>query len=253
MNVKLFAVVAVAIGTMAAASTASAREVCGAPSGLNFRTHASLHAPVKTVLANGSDFKTLGRSPGGQWLKVSVNGRQGWVSARYACADRDDSNRRAALRSNPGAGGGNWRSPVPGICVTSPYGRRILRGRVDYHPGLDLGAPCGTRVHSAAPGRVIYAGWLGGYGNAVEIQHPNGFVTIYGHNSRISVRPGQSVNQSTQIARSGNTGNSTGCHVHFEVRRGARGGTLDPRSLIGYSSCPRTGRATGFGGRTLNR
>ena len=250
MNFKVMAAMVVTVGTLAVGNLARANEVCGAPSGLNFRSYPSLHAPIKTVLADGSDFKVDGKSSNGRWTKATVGGRTGWIYSDYSCKDREDSGKRAAIRrGNPGAGGSKWESPVPGFCVTSPYGRRILRGRVDFHVGLDLGAPCGTSVHAAAPGRVIYSGWLGGYGNAVEIQHPNGLVTIYGHNSHLNVRAGQQVTQATQIARSGNTGFSFGCHVHFEVRRGAHGGTFDPRSLIGYSNCPRVGRSTGFGGK----
>src|SRR4051812_42551159 len=185
MNFKHMAAMAMAVGMMASAKAAGAAEVCGAPSGLNFRSYPSLHAPVKTVLAEGSDFSVKGRSSNGRWTKATVGGRTGWVYSSFACKDSDDSSRRAAVRREPARGGSNWTSPVPGFCVTSPYGRRVLNGRVDFHPGLDLGAPCGTSVHAAAPGRVIYAGWMGGYGNAVMVQHPNGLVTLYGHNSRL--------------------------------------------------------------------
>lgn len=87
--------------------------------------------------------------------------------------------------------------------------------------GVDLSLSCGTPIVASAPGTVIIArssGWNGGYGRYVVIAHPNGTQTLYGHDSKILVSAGQSVNQGQQIATVGSTGNSTGCHVHFEVR-----------------------------------
>jgi len=249
--------------TFALGGAAHATSVCNAPSGLNLRSYPSLHAPVTRTLADGSELgNARGTSPNGLWTKVSVNGRNGWVYSAYTCAADGTSSasnhaRHAAHNGGGSSGGsgngpgdaaasavassGNWRSPVPGTCVTSPYGRRSLNGRGEFHPGLDLGVPCGTPVHPTAPGKVIFAGWKGGYGNAVMIQHPNGLVTLYGHNSHLDVRPGQQVDQGTVISKSGSTGRSTGCHVHFEVRNGPNGSTRDPRTLIGFAHCPTEG------------
>ena len=103
--------------------------------------------------------------------------------------------------------------PARGV-LTSGYGWRWGR----MHRGIDIAAPIGTPVVAAAPGVVITAGWnSGGYGNLVEIKHPDGSVTLYAHNNRILVREGQQVEQGQQIAEMGSTGYSTGPHSHFEV------------------------------------
>jgi murein DD-endopeptidase MepM/ murein hydrolase activator NlpD len=122
----------------------------------------------------------------------------------------------------PSASGFVW--PVHGV-LTSYFGWRWGR----MHEGIDLAVPSGTAVVSAAAGSVIYAGWMGGYGNLVVIDHGGGISTAYGHNTSITVGTGQQVAQGQLIAYSGNTGNSTGPHVHFEVR--VNGGAVDP---LGY-------------------
>jgi len=111
--------------------------------------------------------------------------------------------------------------PVNGP-LTSRFGMRWGR----MHEGIDVGVGTGTPVVAAASGTVISAGWAGGYGNLVVIDHGGGIATAYGHNSRIIVSNGQSVGQGTVIAYSGSTGHSTGPHVHFEVR--INGSAVDP-------------------------
>ena len=97
------------------------------------------------------------------------------------------------------------------------------------HDGIDIGVPEGTPVHAAAAGTVIYAGWMSGYGNIVVIDHGNGLSTAYAHNSQLIVGQGATVGKGFVIALSGNTGHSTGPHVHFEVR--VNGSPVDP---LGY-------------------
>ena len=115
--------------------------------------------------------------------------------------------------------------PVNGT-VTSSFGARWGR----MHEGLDIAAPSGTPVSAAASGTVIQAGWFGGYGNLVVIDHGNGVSTAYAHNSSLAVSVGQTVAQGALIASVGSTGNSTGPHVHFEVHpSGAMySGAVDP-------------------------
>ena len=109
--------------------------------------------------------------------------------------------------------------PTKGV-ITSGYGRRWGR----MHKGIDIAAPTGTPIVAAGPGVVVTAGWnSGGYGNLVEVQHPDGSVTLYAHNSRILVRRGQAVEQGQQISEMGSTGFSTGPHLHFEVHPPGRG------------------------------
>lgn len=104
--------------------------------------------------------------------------------------------------------------------ITSPFGWRIhpiFKSRI-FHPGIDIGADYGEPIHAADSGRVIFAGWMGGYGNAVMVDHGGGMVTLYGHNSSFTVGVGQTVAKGQTIALAGSTGNSTGPHCHFEVR-----------------------------------
>lgn len=109
--------------------------------------------------------------------------------------------------------------PARGV-LTSGYGWRWGR----MHKGIDIAGPIGTPIVAAADGRVSYAGWnSGGYGYLVEIQHPDGSMTLYAHNNRILVRVGQEVDQGQQIAEMGSTGYSTGPHLHFEVHPTGRG------------------------------
>ncbi|HIK27880.1 MAG TPA: peptidoglycan DD-metalloendopeptidase family protein [Oscillatoriaceae cyanobacterium M7585_C2015_266] len=104
--------------------------------------------------------------------------------------------------------------------LTSGYGWRWGR----MHNGIDIAAPIGTPIVAAASGVVIYAGWNdGGYGNLVEILHPDGSISRYAHNERILVRQGQSVEQGQQIAEMGSTGFSTGPHCHFEIHLPGQG------------------------------
>ncbi len=106
------------------------------------------------------------------------------------------------------------------LVVTSRYGYRPhpVTGRYRFHEGIDLRAATGTRVYASRPGRVIFAGRRGGYGKIVGIEHENDFTTWYGHLSRIRVKVGQWISQGKVIGLSGNTGISTGPHLHFEIR-----------------------------------
>jgi murein DD-endopeptidase MepM/ murein hydrolase activator NlpD len=117
--------------------------------------------------------------------------------------------------------------PVRGP-ITSPFGWRfhpILRTN-RFHSGYDIAVRSGTSVAAAASGTVILAGWAGGYGKAVIIDHGGNISTLYGHNSTLLVSEGQSVKAGQIIAKSGSTGLSTGPHVHFEVRKS--GEPVDP-------------------------
>jgi murein DD-endopeptidase MepM/ murein hydrolase activator NlpD len=104
--------------------------------------------------------------------------------------------------------------------ITSVFGWRNhpITGDHRFHSGTDLGAPMGTPVLAAATGQVETAGWLGGYGLTVTINHPSAEQTLYAHLSELYVQPGQRVEQGSVIGRVGSTGNSTGPHLHFEVR-----------------------------------
>ena len=121
--------------------------------------------------------------------------------------------------------------PVTGR-VTSGYGVRHdpMTGESSAHPGLDVGAPEGTPIRAPKGGVVLSAGPRGGYGNAVEIDHGHGLVTLYGHAAEVLVSPGEFVQPGQEIATVGSSGRSTGPHLHFEVRVG--GQAVDPSRVL---------------------
>jgi len=139
----------------------------------------------------------------------------------------------AQIRASQSSGGGStgdgssssgfiW--PVHGV-VTSGFGWRWGR----MHEGIDISAPAGTTIRAVAAGTVIYAGWMGGYGNLTIVDHGNGLATAYAHQSAIYVGGG-SVSQGTAIGAVGCTGSCTGNHLHFEVR--VNGSAVDPMGYL---------------------
>lgn len=116
--------------------------------------------------------------------------------------------------------------------ITSTFGWRIhpILGSSRFHSGLDFGADYGSAILAADNGVVIFAGWYGGYGYAVVINHGKGISTLYGHNSKLYVAEGQSVQRGEVIADAGSTGLSTGPHLHFEVRQD--GEPVDPMNFL---------------------
>jgi len=125
----------------------------------------------------------------------------------------------------PAAGTGGWIWPVRGS-VTSEFGPRWGR----LHAGIDIAAPNGTPIYAAQAGCVTFAGVQGGYGNLILIDHGGGTVTAYAHQSRLGASRGECVTAGQQIGAVGSTGNSTGNHLHFEVR--VNGGARNPRPYL---------------------
>lgn len=122
-----------------------------------------------------------------------------------------------------------WPIALDGTYITSPYGNRLhpIQGVYRYHDGIDIGnAGYGAPVIAAADGIVTYAGVMSGYGNCVMINHGDGIVTLYGHGQEIYTELGATVKQGDVIMAVGSTGNSTGPHLHFEVRK--LGVAVDP-------------------------
>ena len=116
-----------------------------------------------------------------------------------------------------------WVQPIKGAAFTSGFGWRWGR----MHEGNDFGTPVGTPVHSMSTGTVIEAGWEGGYGNKVEIRYWDGTVSYFAHLSQIQVSVGEDVTPGEVVALSGNTGHSTGPHLHLEIHPQG-GGAVDP-------------------------
>ncbi len=149
--------------------------------------------------------------------------------SKYRAAAEEEARRRRASQSSSGGGSsqgyvargsGAMIWPVSGP-ITSPFGWRThpIFGTKRFHSGLDIAADYGTPIRAADSGVVTHSGWIGGYGNTVMIDHGGGIVTLYGHNQSLAVSVGQSVSQGQVVSYCGSTGNSTGPHCHFEVRR----------------------------------
>ena len=126
--------------------------------------------------------------------------------------------------------------PVDGH-ITSYFGNRYhpILHFTRFHAGLDIGAPWGSPIVAAGDGRIIAAGWAGGYGREVQIAHRGGLVSLYGHMSEIAAAPGSFVRQGQVIGYVGSSGLSTGPHVHFEVRMG--GTPVNPLG-VRFASAP---------------
>lgn len=123
-------------------------------------------------------------------------------------------------------------SPVPGAWISSTFGRRTdpFTGKIAYHSGIDFAAPAGAQARAVAPGVVTWAGTRSGYGQLVEINHGNGYVTRYAHNSSLLVKAGDKVGKGQVISRVGSTGRSTGPHLHFEVLKNGR--AINPQQFV---------------------
>lgn len=179
---------------------------------------------------------TISKHLGGLVYAVYTRGRrEGWevdgaVSMRFELRGTDGNSVLAQSTEFPSPvapdafNGYSW--PAAGT-LTSSYGWRWGR----MHRGIDVAAPVGTPIHAAAPGRVQRSGWnSGGYGNLIDIVHPDGSLTRYAHNSRLLVDEGEYVSEGQQIAEMGSTGYSTGPHLHFEIHIG--GGATNPMSYL---------------------
>lgn len=129
-----------------------------------------------------------------------------------------------------------FEEPVRGFPINSRFGVRRLGGErgARIHKGVDIAAPTGTAVHSSAEGEILRIGRQpDGYGNFIEVRHPNGMTTLYAHLSRIDVGSGDRVLAGERIGLVGSTGYSTGPHLHFEVRRD--GVQINPGRVVGES------------------
>lgn len=139
----------------------------------------------------------------------------------------------ALLLAATGCGLPRW--PVDGV-MTSPYGLRFSGLRPAVHRGVDIDVPMGTPVRAMTDGRVRFAGVMSGYGNVVWLDHGGGILSVYAHLSRIDVSAGSLVTGGGVIGRSGDSGNVTGAHLHFEVWRWGR--PVDPVPLLGRKPSP---------------
>ena len=191
---------------------------------------ADQRAKRRTVLASVQDDRS-----GLEGDLRTLKREQAAVQARIRAAQATSASSSSTSSSGGGGGGGGGGAvrrgsggmiwPVNGS-MSSGFGQRWGR----LHAGVDIPVPVGTPVRAAASGNVIIAGPTGGYGNYICISHSGGLSSCYAHNNSLGVSQGQSVKQGQVIAQSGNTGNSTGPHVHFEVRQG--GSPVDPMGYL---------------------
>jgi murein DD-endopeptidase MepM/ murein hydrolase activator NlpD len=129
--------------------------------------------------------------------------------------------------------GSAFLSPIKIGRTTSGFGSRkdpFNENKAQFHRGVDIGCPIGTKIYSARAGRVTFAGYADGYGKLVILEHEHGYTTYYGHLSGFTVKQGDKVGAGQSVAFSGNTGRTTGPHIHFEIRRHGR--ALNPRTFI---------------------
>jgi murein DD-endopeptidase MepM/ murein hydrolase activator NlpD len=128
------------------------------------------------------------------------------------------------------------REPIADSYITSGFGRRVdpIVGGSQFHKGIDFEADVGDPVLAVADGVVSFSGVRSGYGNVIEIDHGNGYVTRYAHNSRLEHRVGELIRAGQEIAKAGSTGRSTGAHVHLEVWK--NGQVVNPRNFLSQHS-----------------
>ncbi|WP_431772328.1 transglycosylase family protein [Streptomyces cucumeris] len=140
------------------------------------------------------------------------------------------SRQRSTAKPATGAG---FSAPVSGVTPTTAYRAAGSSWSSGHHTGVDFPVGVGTSVKAVSTGRVVSAGWADAYGYEVVIRHPDGRYSQYAHLSQLSVRAGQSVNGGQQIGRSGSTGNTTGPHLHFEIRTGpGYGSDINPLAYL---------------------
>lgn len=172
--------------------------------------------------------------------EILGNVQQERAAYERALAELEENSRQleAMIRqlqggSSEALGTGVYTWPTPGYSnITSSYGMRfhpILKTR-KMHTGVDIGAPMSATIVAADSGKIIHAGWMGGYGQVLVVDHGNGISTLYAHQSSFLVSNGQTVNRGDAIGKVGSTGWSTGPHLHFEVR--INGSYTDPMPYI---------------------
>ena len=157
---------------------------------------------------------------------------QAKAKAKSEAVPRHTERRASKPAAKPAAATG-FTAPVSGVSPTTSYRASGSSWSSGHHTGIDFPVGVGTSVKAMATGQVISAGWADAYGYEVVIRHPDGKYSQYAHLSQLSVRAGQGVNAGQQIGRSGSTGNTTGPHLHFEVRTGpAYGSDINPLSYL---------------------
>ncbi|AIS01762.1 transglycosylase family protein [Streptomyces glaucescens] len=205
---------------------AEERRVKGGWRGLYAANRTTIGADPDLIVP-GQRLTLRGKAPGGTTTAPAAEPRE----------EREEETAGSAgtTGSRPGATQGRDGSLVAPVSAAlgTPYRASGSSWSKGYHTGVDFPVPTGTSVKSVAPGRVVSAGWGGSFGYEVVIRHGDGRYTQYAHLSAISVKTGQSVGGGQRIGRAGSTGNSSGPHLHFEVRTGPGfGSDVDPVAYL---------------------
>jgi murein DD-endopeptidase MepM/ murein hydrolase activator NlpD len=190
-----------------------------------------------TELRDGAAFSLVGE-------KLTAPGQRPRMGDLHAVRLHNGDKAWTAIRHVDGEGREVWyqpdgtslrkpflRSPIEYSRVTSNFGtrRHPILGTTRHHNGTDLGAPTGTPVRAVAEAKVVHAGWNGGHGNFVKLEHEGGYATSYSHLSKVDVKKGQRVRQGTLIGKVGSTGFSTGPHLHWQMWKSGK--FVDPMKV----------------------
>ncbi len=187
------------------------------------RLNAQLAVLTEDRAATEADFEKGEKARKAAEAKAAAEAAAAAADAADAARDSDDSGQLS---------GQGWALPVSGW-ISDRFGPRPDRpvaGVGAFHYGTDLAAGCGQPVYAATAGTVVYAGWLGSYGNWVLVDHGSGIQTGYAHNSAVLVSEGERVAAGERVALVGTTGASSGCHLHFETR--VDGARIDPQPFM---------------------
>ncbi|KOU57116.1 peptidase [Streptomyces sp. MMG1533] len=177
------------------------------------------------LIMPGQRLKVRGQEAAGTTASTHTSSKSTGEKASSGTQNTQDTEEKATT-------GHSVVSPVNAATGT-PYHKAGSSWSKGYHTGVDFAVPTGTSVQAVAAGEVVTAGWGGSFGYQVVIRHSDGRYTQYAHLSAISVKAGQTVGGGRRIGRSGSTGNSTGPHLHFEVRTGPGFGTdIDPVAYL---------------------
>lgn len=197
---------------------------------VNIRTGAGTWNSIIKTLPSGTAFQVEDYSNG--WYKVKFSdGSAGWIAGWLVSTSLEPQ--QESSEDSSSFGGQVGGSFIASGTVTSEYGYRSdpFTGEKRFHSGIDIGAPRGTEVLALGEGKVIFAGWNGGYGRLVKIQYDNGYTAYYAHlDDYAGMTVGTTVSRGQTVGKVDSSGRSTGNHLHFEIRD-EQGQTLDPRSL----------------------
>lgn len=173
-------------------------------------------SPTGDTLQFDSSTQTLSTNPSLPELKPQVSLTTS-ILGKGATANAQTPNPLISRTTSP-----QFIHPVAGFPLTSQFGNRVhpISGDIRFHEGVDFGTPPGTPIKAAKPGTVAFAGWHGGYGKTVIMQHSAEYETLYAHLDEVWVTAGDRVAQGKVIGLSGDTGYATGPHLHFEIRAG---------------------------------